>query len=248
MGSYPSITATLLPEGPVELVWHVMRVAHQDMNEVLSTTDLGPLPVNERVMLGVRTRLAHFGAYGGGWAQAMALGAAPSALPTTLSLLASASDDVWWAAGDRSVDLSWYSRRALLMGVFAATEVFMLTDHSPGKADTWAFLARRCEEVQRASTRAQEGGEVVMAAGAGAASVVEGLFDTLRPLVVNREGEGLARCIPKDALKVNPEQLKEVAEGVLKTANTLFERVGVDPMVMLAQMLPPSTPKRADRR
>ena len=87
-----------------------------------------------------------------------------------------------------------------------------------------------------------------MAAGKGAASVVEGVFGTIRPLVVNKEGEGLARCIPKDALKVNPEQLKEVAEGVLKTANTLFEKVGVDPMVMLAQMLPPSTPKKMDRR
>jgi hypothetical protein len=47
---------------------------------------------------------------------------------------AAAVDDAWYMAGDRSVDLGWYSRRALLMGVSAATEVFMLTDAAPGRA------------------------------------------------------------------------------------------------------------------
>ena len=42
-----------------------------------------------------------------------------------------------------------YSKRATLSGVYAATEVFMLTDYSPGLADTWQALDRRLEDVRR---------------------------------------------------------------------------------------------------
>ena len=42
-----------------------------------------------------------------------------------------------------------YSKRVLLSGVYSATEVYMLTDYSPGLADTWQALDRRLEEVAR---------------------------------------------------------------------------------------------------
>ena len=56
-------------------------------------------------------------------------------------------DDVWYAAGDISADFNWYTKRALLAGVYTATEAFMLTDYSPGYADTWEALDRRLQDV-----------------------------------------------------------------------------------------------------
>lgn len=47
--------------------------------------------------------------------QAMALGAQPQHLPSTLGRLGAAADELWYRAGDVSTDLHWYSRRALLV-------------------------------------------------------------------------------------------------------------------------------------
>ena len=43
--------------------------------------------------------------------------------------------------------MNWYSKRALAASVYAATELYMLTDRSFAHADTWAFLDRRLEDV-----------------------------------------------------------------------------------------------------
>ncbi len=40
-----------------------------------------------------------------------------------------------------------YTKRTLLLGVYSATELYMLTDSSPGFADTWAALDRRLADV-----------------------------------------------------------------------------------------------------
>lgn len=42
-----------------------------------------------------------------------------------------------------------YTKRALLAGVIGATELFMITDYSPGYADTWAALDRRLADVSQ---------------------------------------------------------------------------------------------------
>ena len=224
---YPAVAASLLPGGAVELVWHEMREAQAAMNAALGSADLAALPVNARIALAVRARLAHFGRHRGAWAGAMALGAAPAALPTTLALLAAAADDAWWAAGDRSVDSSWYTRRALLMGVSAATEVFMLTDHSPDHQDSWAFLERRLGELSTLSQRSLEGAALAGAAGAGLAAIAEGVMGTLvRPRLMGRDGEGLARCLPTIPASLLPaagpaqalNDLLQAAEGAARAA------------------------------
>lgn len=56
-------------------------------------------------------------------------------------------DGIWRAAGDTSTDYNWYTKRALLAGVYTSTELYMLTDCSPEFADTDAALERRITEV-----------------------------------------------------------------------------------------------------
>jgi ubiquinone biosynthesis protein COQ9 len=80
--------------------------------------------------------------------QALALIAQPSNLPTAISELSSLSDEIWFLSGDTSVDTSWYTKRASLSTIYAATELFMTTDKSPEYKDTREFLDRRLEDVQ----------------------------------------------------------------------------------------------------
>ena len=65
-------------------------------------------------------------------------------------------DDIWHACGDTATDYNWYTKRGLLAGVYAATELFMITDYSPGYADTWKSLDRRLEDVKRLGSTTTE--------------------------------------------------------------------------------------------
>jgi len=68
-------------------------------------------------------------------------------IPASISELAKLSDEIWYLAGDESADTSWYTKRTMLSGVYASTELFMTTDKSPGFEATWEFLDRRLEDV-----------------------------------------------------------------------------------------------------
>lgn len=64
--------------------------------------------------------------------QALALLAQPSNSPAALRLLSQLLDTICYAAGDTSTDGSWYTKRAALAAVYTSTELYMLTDYSPG--------------------------------------------------------------------------------------------------------------------
>jgi len=143
-------SAGAFPRGPVELAWHAMRRGNEAASAAMQAAGaeaLAALPVNARVRLGVRARLEHEARFARSWPQAMALGAQPAHARETARLLAELADEVWFWAGDRSTNLHWYSRRALLVGVFLASEAHMLADRSPALEDTWAFLDRRLEDA-----------------------------------------------------------------------------------------------------
>lgn len=74
--------------------------------------------------------------------------AQPSNLPTALHELSSLSDEIWFLSGDTSVDSSWYTKRASLSTIYAATELFMTRDKSADHAETREFLERRFRDSQ----------------------------------------------------------------------------------------------------
>lgn len=57
------------------------------------------------------------------------------------------SDQIWNALGDTSDDANWYSKRAILSGVYGSTLLFWLGDTSEEHLDTWEFLDRRIANV-----------------------------------------------------------------------------------------------------
>lgn len=67
-------------------------------------------------------------------------------IPASMKELHLLSDEIWFLAGDVSVDSSWYTKRATLSTIYAATELFQTTDQSSDGKDTEQFLDRRLEE------------------------------------------------------------------------------------------------------
>jgi ubiquinone biosynthesis protein COQ9 len=87
--------------------------------------------------------------------------ALPSNLFIGISELSSMSDEIWFLSGDQSVDASWYTKRASLSTIYAATELFMTTDRSPDFVDTREFLYRRFKDVQIVGSAAGSVGQWV---------------------------------------------------------------------------------------
>ncbi|QPG93840.1 hypothetical protein C2857_002986 [Epichloe festucae Fl1] len=81
------------------------------------------------------------------WQDALAVMAQPSYVTLSMKELALLSDEIWYLAGDKSVDFSWYPKRASLSIVYSTSELFMTNDKSPGFVDTHNFMSRRLDEA-----------------------------------------------------------------------------------------------------
>jgi ubiquinone biosynthesis protein COQ9 len=81
--------------------------------------------------------------------QALAIMAQPTYVPASLSELAKLADEIWFLAGDQSVDSSWYIKRATLSTIYSATEVYMTQDKSANFAETEQFLDNRLQDLTR---------------------------------------------------------------------------------------------------
>ncbi|XP_066100325.1 ubiquinone biosynthesis protein COQ9, mitochondrial [Saccopteryx bilineata] len=95
----------------------------------------------------VETRLRMLIPYIEHWPRALSILMLPHNIPTSLSLLTSMVDDMWHYAGDQSTDFNWYSRRAVLAGIYNTTELVMMQDSSPDFEDTWRFLENRINDA-----------------------------------------------------------------------------------------------------
>eukprot|EP00955_Chlamydomonas_euryale_P099270 365205-Chlamydomonas_euryale.AAC.20 len=127
-----------------------------------------------RLVAALRARLEMVAPHVDSWPQALAIATQPSNLPSSTTLLGEMVDDVWHAVGDASADASWYSKRAMLAGVYLSTELYMLTDASPGRADTWAALDRRVGDMLAAGDAAAGLGELPAKIVAGLRAQVGG--------------------------------------------------------------------------
>jgi len=114
------------------------------------------------------------------WPEAMgALSSSPEGLQGALKNLMELSDDIWHYAGDKSTDTNWYTKRALLAGVYKTTELYMMQDNSTDHQDTWDFLDRRLSgavEIGTAFRQQRQSVENVVGSLFGAATTFANLM------------------------------------------------------------------------
>jgi ubiquinone biosynthesis protein COQ9 len=133
----------LFPNGAADLVANFSRWADLRMLDRLETMDLDPLRLPERIALAITIRLEILAPWREAERRALSVLALPNYTPLGLRLLYGTVDGIWYAAGDRATDFSFYTKRATLAAVYAATLFYWLDDSSPDFGDTRAFLDRR---------------------------------------------------------------------------------------------------------
>ncbi len=136
----------LFPGGPVDVLAYLSRRADARTVEALEKEG-GELRTRDRIALGVKLRIQSTVGGKESVRRGLALLALPFNGPLALQLLYRTVDAIWYAAGDTSTDFNFYSKRALLAGVFSSTLLYWLNDRSADDEATWAFLDRRLDNV-----------------------------------------------------------------------------------------------------
>src|SRR6185503_12622829 len=128
------------PRGIIDLVVAYADDADRRMSEAMAGVDLKPLKVRERVTLGVRKRIEAVAATKEASRRAAAIFALPQNSIDAMQSVYRTVDAVWKAAGDTSADFNFYTKRALLAGVYTSTMLHWFADASEDAKDTWTFL------------------------------------------------------------------------------------------------------------
>jgi ubiquinone biosynthesis protein COQ9 len=137
----------LFPGGPRAMVAWFSRWADRMMLETVAAHPPPGTRTSDRIAFGVETRLALLQPHREAVRRGLALLALPRNAPLAARLLYDTVDALWYAAGDTSTDFSFYTKRAILAGIQAATTLYWLDDRSPAGEATAAFLARRLAEI-----------------------------------------------------------------------------------------------------
>jgi len=145
----PGEALALFADGPADFVACFSRWADRRMLDRLEGLPLDGLRVSERIAAAVNLRLEILEPSREAARRALAVLALPQHAPLAMRLLYETVDGIWYATGDSATDFSFYTKRATLAGVYAATLLYWLEDHSPGSADTRAFLDRCLGDVAR---------------------------------------------------------------------------------------------------
>ncbi len=135
------------PGGGLEAALHHSARADTRMLEALEALPLDDMGTTATVTAAVRLRLEQNADNREAVRRALTCFALPGNAPHAARALYRTVDAIWHAAGDRSTDHNFYTKRGLLAAVYGATVIHWLDDTSEGSADTWAFLDRRIAEV-----------------------------------------------------------------------------------------------------
>lgn len=157
VGADPALAESHFPDGPAGAIALWSDLADREMADAAAAEAVTALRVPARVRRIVAIRLAAAAPHKRALRRAfgrLALGGRADLAAVITARTASA---IWYAAGDTSADLSWYTRRASLGAIYAATIAWWLRHDDPDPADALAFLDRRLAELARLQRRRAPG-------------------------------------------------------------------------------------------
>lgn len=123
--------------------------ADRQMLARLAETEAAELRLSERVARALEARLDALSPYREAVRLALAARLNPLEWGHASAAAYATVDRIWRAVGDRSVDFSWYTKRASLAGIHGASLLYWLADTSPDFAETKDFIARRIADLGR---------------------------------------------------------------------------------------------------
>jgi ubiquinone biosynthesis protein COQ9 len=153
IGEDPGFAESHFPGGPVSAVVAWADLADREMEAAAAADPMNGLRTPYRVRRVVALRFAAAAPHKRALRRAVALLALPWNAGSALAATARTASAIWYAAHDNSADFSWYTRRASLGAIYAATLAYWLRDDDPDTADAMAFFDRRLRDLARLQRR-----------------------------------------------------------------------------------------------
>lgn len=147
---YPRETADrVFPRGASDMLRHWSDLSDRTMLAEMAGRDPSAMGVRDRVAAALRVRIEVNAVHKEAVRRALSHLALPQNTTVAVGNTLRTVDAIWYAAGDTATDFSYYSKRALLTPVYAATILYWIDDDSEDFADTWAFIDRRLDDILR---------------------------------------------------------------------------------------------------
>jgi ubiquinone biosynthesis protein COQ9 len=141
--------ARLFPHGPLSLVEEFSDWADTEMKARLAKKKMSALKIRERIKAAVMARIDVLRPHKEAARRAAAFLTLPPHAAAGAKLLYRTVDAMWRAAGDTSTDFNFYTKRAILAGVFSSTMLRWFNDSAKDETATESFLDHRIENVMQ---------------------------------------------------------------------------------------------------
>ncbi|MGL9718309.1 MAG: COQ9 family protein [Wolbachia sp.] len=129
---------------------YIAEDLNSSMEAELRNSNLEDMKVRERVKLAVQIRLSNYAKlpnYRECLKNVLLFSVLPKNTYFSSKLLYKTVSAIWYGIHDQSTDFNYYTKRAILAGVYLSTMLFFINDYSEGFADTLSFLDRRIDNV-----------------------------------------------------------------------------------------------------
>ncbi len=146
----PDLAPVLFPEGNCSLASSVSASDDDAMRQqVKKRQKSGDWPESQRRQVGeaLLLRLEQVAGEEKLARRVLAFFALPPHSFAGMKVLAHTADAIWTAAGDKSADFNYYSKRAILAPIIVQAVLYWLNDQSKNKEQTRAFVMREMDAV-----------------------------------------------------------------------------------------------------
>ena len=149
LGRPPEDAVLLFPGGAAEMIEAYFGWADEDMAGAARDADLAAFRLPARVRAIVALRFERNRENKEAIRRALAILALPQNAVLAARITARTVDAIWHAAGDRSADFAWYTKRAILAAAYGAATLYWLTADSLDDTATMDFFDRRLAGIAR---------------------------------------------------------------------------------------------------
>lgn len=151
-GVDPGIARLAIPGGAPDMITAWLDSVDAAMAASFPPERIAMLKIRERIRDLILFRQAYAFPHREAVRRSLSVLALPQHAATGARLLWRTANRIWIQAGDAATDWNWYSKRAILSGLYMATTLVWLDDRTDDLALTRAFLDRRIDEVLRFET------------------------------------------------------------------------------------------------
>ena len=137
----------LFPNGIIDAIIHFADIADRQMLQGHLREDFKDQRIPEKIKNLLMSRFEFLNPYKEAVRRSVAILALPNNSKIAIKSLYNTTDKIWSAAGDQSTDISFYTKRASLAGVYSSTFMYWLGSTDPDLQKVDEFIDRRLANI-----------------------------------------------------------------------------------------------------